>query len=43
MRFFHKLPLRFRSPFRRTGVERELNDELRFQFENQSKRTLLGE
>jgi len=33
MRWFHKLPLRFRSLFRRGSVEQELNDELRFHLE----------
>ncbi|HXJ92811.1 MAG TPA: ABC transporter permease [Terriglobia bacterium] len=35
MRFFYQLPLRFRSLFRRTGVEQELSEELRFHLENQ--------
>ena len=35
MRFFYKLPLRFRSLFRRAGVERDLSDEVRFHLENQ--------
>jgi len=30
MRWIYKLPLRLRSLFRKTGVERELDDELRF-------------
>src|SRR2546428_11876144 len=30
MRWFYKLPLRFRSLFRKTRVEKELNDELPF-------------
>jgi hypothetical protein len=30
MRIFYKLPLRFRSLFRKSGVERELTEELRF-------------
>jgi len=30
MRWFYKLPLRFRSLFRKNAVERELTDELRF-------------
>ncbi len=33
MRWFHKLPLRFRSVFRRGSVEEELNAELRFHLE----------
>jgi putative ABC transport system permease protein len=33
-RWFYKLPLRFRSLFRRGRVERELSDELRFHLEN---------
>ncbi len=33
MRCFHKLPLRFRSVFRRGSVEDELNAELRFHLE----------
>jgi putative ABC transport system permease protein len=33
MRSFHKLPLRFRSLFRRERVEGELSDELRFHLE----------
>jgi predicted permease len=33
MRWFHKLPLRFRSVFRRGSVAQELNDELRFHLE----------
>ncbi|SPE22114.1 ABC efflux pump, inner membrane subunit (fragment) [Acidobacteriia bacterium SbA2] len=33
MRWFHKLPLRFRSLFRRRSVEQELSDELRFHLE----------
>jgi predicted permease len=35
MRWFYKFPLRFRSLFRRAGVERELSDELRFHLEKQ--------
>ncbi|HXJ92807.1 MAG TPA: ABC transporter permease [Terriglobia bacterium] len=35
MRLFYKLPLRFRSLFRRTGVEQELRDEVRFHLEKQ--------
>ena len=35
MRFFYKLPLRFRSLFGRTGVERDLDDELQFHLEEQ--------
>jgi putative ABC transport system permease protein len=33
MRWIYKLPLRLRSLFRKTGVERELDDELRFHLE----------
>ena len=33
MRFFHKLSLRYRSLFKRNGVEQELTDELRFHLE----------
>src|SRR5437870_373117 len=33
MRWFYKLPLRFRSLFRKSTVERELTDELRFHLE----------
>ena len=33
MRWFHKLFLRLRSLFRKSGVERELSDELRFHLE----------
>ncbi|MGA2074952.1 MAG: ABC transporter permease [Terriglobia bacterium] len=33
MRWFHKLPLRFRSLFRRGSVDHELSDELRFHLE----------
>jgi len=33
MHWFHKLPLRFRSLFRRGSVEQELNDEIRFHLE----------
>jgi len=33
-RWFHKLPLRLRSLFRRGRVEQELSDELRFHIEN---------
>jgi putative ABC transport system permease protein len=33
MRFHHKLPLRFRSLFKRGRVEQELSDELRFHLE----------
>jgi len=33
VRWFHKLPLRLRSLFRRRFVEQELNDELRFHLE----------
>src|SRR5215469_13261431 len=33
MRLFHKLPLRLRSLFRKSGVERELSDELLFHLE----------
>jgi predicted permease len=33
MRWFYKLPLRFRSLFRKSRVERELSDELRFHLE----------
>src|SRR5208337_1355899 len=33
MRWTYKLPLRLRSLFRKTGVERELDDELRFHLE----------
>jgi len=40
MRFVYKLPLRFRSLFRRTGVEHELSEELRFHFENQVKESI---
>ena len=35
MRFFYKLPLRLRSLFRRTGVEEDLGDELRFHLDHQ--------
>lgn len=38
MRSLYKLPLRLKSLFRRTRVERELDDELRFHFEE-----LIGE
>jgi putative ABC transport system permease protein len=34
MRWLYKLPLRFRSLFKRGRVERELSDELRFHLEN---------
>lgn len=33
MRWFHKLPLRLQSLFRRSRVERELSDELRYHLE----------
>src|SRR5207244_11279844 len=33
MRWLYKLPLRFRSLFRKSTVERELSDELRFHLE----------
>ena len=33
MRWFYKLPLRFRSLFRKGRVEQELSDELRFHLE----------
>jgi len=33
-RFIYKLPLRFRSLFRRRRVERELSDELFFHLDN---------
>src|SRR5213592_1199159 len=33
MRWFHKLPLRLRSLFRKVRVEQELTDELRFHLE----------
>src|ERR671931_1029115 len=33
MRWFYKLPLRFRSLFRRSRVEQELSDEVRFHLE----------
>jgi predicted permease len=33
MRWFHKLPLRFRSLFRKSRVEQELSDELHFHLE----------
>jgi len=33
MRWFYKLPLRFRSLFRKSHVERELSEELRFHLE----------
>src|SRR3989442_13289344 len=33
MRWFYKLPLRFRSLFRKNRVEQELSDELRFHLE----------
>jgi putative ABC transport system permease protein len=33
MRWFYKLPLRFRSLFRKSHVEQELSDELRFHLE----------
>jgi putative ABC transport system permease protein len=33
MRWFYKFPLRFRSLFRKSHVERELSDELRFHLE----------
>jgi len=33
MRWFYKLPLRLRSLFRRSRVEKELTDELRFHLE----------
>jgi len=38
MRLFHKLPLRFRSLLRKSRVERDLTDELRFHLEE-----LIGE
>src|SRR5271157_1046856 len=34
MRWFYKLPLRFRSLFRKSRVENELSDEIRFHLEN---------
>jgi predicted permease len=34
MRWFYKLPLRFRSLFRKRQVEQELSEELRFHLEN---------
>jgi predicted permease len=34
MRWFYKFPLRFRSLFRKTRVEQELSEELRFHLEN---------
>jgi hypothetical protein len=34
MRCFYKLPVRFRSLFRKNRVEEELSDELRFHLEN---------
>src|SRR5208283_439254 len=34
MRWFYKLPLRFRSLFRKTRVEKELSEELRYHLEN---------
>ena len=37
MRWFHKLPLRFRSVFRRGSVEEELNAELRFHLERMTE------
>jgi len=33
MRWLYKLPLRFRSVFRKQNVEKELSDELRFHLE----------
>src|SRR5215467_11555150 len=33
MRWFYKLPLRFRSLFRKSHVEQELSEELRFHLE----------
>src|SRR5208337_5657651 len=34
MRWFYKLPLRFRSLFGKSRVENELSDEIRFHLEN---------
>src|SRR5579859_4334026 len=38
MRFFRKMPLRFRSLFSRTSVEAELSDELRFHLDFEVER-----
>jgi len=40
MRWLNKLSLRFRSLFRKSAVEHELDDELRFHFERQVEKNL---
>ena len=40
MRWLYKLPLRFRSLFRRADVDRELSEELRFHLDRQTEQNL---
>ena len=42
MRWFYKMPLRFRSPFRKDTAERDLSEELQFHLQNQIDEFIAG-